>query len=116
MTNVIDLRETREPSAGNLADLQGYLLQLEGQPFLFVRVTYGDELSLHFGTPQEFHSPKIRRRLRGSYVLTARGSARRLHSMAAGCILYAGLLPHPPTPTARKQLGAQELAQMPLIK
>src|SRR5262249_46440894 len=116
MTQLIDRREIRGPSTGDLADLQAYLLQLEGQPFLFARVTYGDELALHFGTPQEFHSPKIRRRVRGSYVLTARGSAWRLHSMPAGCIIYAGLLPHPPTPTARKQLQAQELEQMTLIK
>ena len=116
MTQLIDLREIRGPTTGALADLQAYLLQLEGQPFLFTRVTYGDELSLHFGAPQEFHSPKIRRRVRGSYVLTARASAWRLHSMPAGCIVYADLLPYPAGPSARKTVGARDLEQLTLIR
>jgi hypothetical protein len=116
MTSVIDLRTTRGPVVGDLADLQGYLLQLEGQPFLFAQVTYGDELTLHFGTPQEFHSPKIRRRIRGAYVLTARASAWRLHSMPQGCLVYAGSLPHSPALAGRKTIGTQELEQLTLIE
>lgn len=92
MSYVIDLKAIRGPTAGELAELQGYLLQLEGQPFLFARVTYGDEFTLHFGTLQETVAKKTRR-TRGSYVLTARASSWRLHSMPLGRILYHGTLP-----------------------
>jgi hypothetical protein len=115
MTHLIDLRGIRGPAVGELADLQGYLLQLEGQPFLFARVTYGDELSLHFGTPQEFRSPKIRRRLRGSYVLTTRASAWRLHSLPEGCILYAGSLPTSTAQASPNEIATPELEQRALI-
>jgi hypothetical protein len=80
MVGVVDLRSTFESTNGNLAGLEVYLQQIVGEPFLFLRQSYGDELTLHLGTPCEAASPKLRRRLRGSYVLSLRASSWRFVS------------------------------------
>jgi hypothetical protein len=87
MIKHIDLRATRPVGGGGLADLQAYLSQLEGQPFLFAQMMYANELSLHFGSTQEFQSAKLRHEMRGTYILTTRASTWRLLSMPGGCIV-----------------------------
>jgi hypothetical protein len=115
MTGVIDLRRIRERAAGDIPALRGYLMQIVGQPYLFSRVTYGGEFSLHFGTPQEWPSPKLRRRTRGSYVLTSRASAWRFHSVPGNCLLYSGVTPQHPPLKPHEELTAKELEQRELI-
>jgi hypothetical protein len=80
MVGVVDLRSTYESTSGDLAGLEFYLQQIVGEPFLFLRQTYGEELTLHFGAPREASSPKLRRRIRGSYVLALRASNWRFVS------------------------------------
>ena len=47
-TNLIDLRQAREAAPDNIPGLYAYLAQLVGESFRFARVSYGDELTLHF--------------------------------------------------------------------
>ena len=74
MVLAIDLRDVREPAIGDTDGLASYLQQLLGEPFLFFRPSYADELTVHFGSLRQSHSPKLKKRMRGSYVLTTRGS------------------------------------------
>lgn len=55
-----DIRtRTDDTAPDNLSDLQVYLAQLVGEPFRFARVSYGDELTLHFGDLRPSRSPKV---------------------------------------------------------
>lgn len=69
----VDLRSI-EQNATDAALLQSYLQQLIGQPFLLLRFSYGDELSLHFGQSIPYPSPKMQHRFKGSYILGTRAS------------------------------------------
>ncbi|MEB3338699.1 MAG: hypothetical protein VKJ46_14615 [Leptolyngbyaceae bacterium] len=51
-----------------------YLKQLIDQPLLQLRFSYGDELTLHFGNPQQYSSPKLQHLVKGSYIIGARAS------------------------------------------
>ena len=51
-----------------------YLQQLANQPFLHFRFSYGDELSLHFGSPRSYSSPRLKHLSKGSYIIAARAS------------------------------------------
>jgi hypothetical protein len=55
-------------------ELQSLLRQLMGQPFLFFRVSYGDELTLHLGQARSYPHPRMKGRRKGSYILSARAS------------------------------------------
>jgi hypothetical protein len=74
MIAVIDLKET-QIDRSDVADLQTLLKQLIGQPFHFFRVSYGDEMRLHLGTLQSYSNPRLRGRMKGSYILSARASS-----------------------------------------
>ena len=41
-----------------------------GQPFLFFRVSYGDELTVHLGEASQYSHPRMKRRRKGSYVVS----------------------------------------------
>src|SRR5688572_25629015 len=116
MTSVIDLRGIRQPSVGDLATLRSYVSQLEGQPYLFARVTYGEELNLHFGELQEFRSPKLRRREKGSYVLAVRGSAWCLHSFPEACLFLSGFSPAEAQPAPATNGRSQDLEKLTLFE
>ena len=96
MTGVVDLRQSSQPHSSGLDGLNLYLSQLIGEPFLFLKVSYGNELTLHFGTPREAKSLKLKNRARGSYILSARGSAWRLKSETTSRLVVGGL-PDPRT-------------------
>jgi hypothetical protein len=108
MVATIDLRSTCESSCGDLSGLWSYLQQLVGQPFLFFRESYGDELTLHLGTPREPASPKLRLRIRGSYVLTLRGSIWSILSGTHSDLTFTDPCLKPETAYAR-QLELAEL-------
>jgi hypothetical protein len=74
MIELIDLKETRR-ECSDLSDLNALLKQLVGQPFLFFRISYGDELRLHLGVMQGYSNPKMQNLTRGSYIVGARGSS-----------------------------------------
>ncbi len=73
MTTLIDLDLTPKIESNNLEGLRAYLTQLIGEPFQFVRFSYGDELTLHFGTLKPAKSPKLKGKVYGSYVLGVLG-------------------------------------------
>lgn len=74
MATLIDFRLGRAASPGDHAGLQCHLAQLIGEPFQFARISYGDELTLHFGDLRPGKSPKSRGRLYGEYALGLRAS------------------------------------------
>jgi hypothetical protein len=79
MTAKIDLRDEQTKSTDPVL-LQVHLQQLVGEPFLHFRLSYGEELCLHFGQPREYTSPRLRHLVKGSYILATRASGWVLRS------------------------------------
>jgi len=77
-TTVFTFRQSQ--SSEEISDLQAHLAQLDGEPFCFLRVSYGDELTLHFGRLHSGISPKTKHRQFGDYVLGVRASRWLLKS------------------------------------
>jgi hypothetical protein len=96
----IDLRKTRRQSSDHAA-LRGYLQQLVGQPFLFVRFSYGDEIVLHFGEAKPYPSPKLAHLTKGSYLVAARASSWFLTTQAPPTVIVGS---EEPVSLASKQL------------
>lgn len=92
-TILIDLRQAREAAPDNLPSLQAHLAQLVGEPFRFARVSYGDELTLHFGDLRPARSPKLKARLYGAYILGVRASSWVLKAGTEPLVLSAGIDP-----------------------
>jgi len=90
---VIDVRELGQPGADNIPNLGAFLLQLVGEPFQFARFSYGDELTLHFGTLREATHPKLCAAgvKYGAYILRTRGSAWLIKPGAKPVIVTEGL-------------------------
>src|SRR4051812_41074713 len=88
---LIDLRNAREAAPDNVPELQAYLAQLVGEPFRFARVSYGDELTLHFGDLGPARSPRLTKRPCGAYVLGVRASPWLLKAGTVPLVLSAGI-------------------------
>jgi hypothetical protein len=89
----IDLREPIK-ATDDLPGLQAVILQqLVGEPFLFARLSYADELVIHFGVPREYAIPKFGNRVEGTCVLSVRGSAWLLKSGKEPRVVWDGKLP-----------------------
>lgn len=108
-TNLIDLRQVREPSHDDLPGLFAYLSQLVGEPFRFARVSYGDELTLHFGDLRPARSPKLKHQLYGSHILGLRGSPWILKSGSEPVVIASGAVFNFPPSAFGKPLGKEEL-------
>ncbi|MEX0718578.1 MAG: hypothetical protein WD066_18440 [Planctomycetaceae bacterium] len=78
--NVIDLKASHASARDDLSGLQAYLAQLIGQPFRFMRVSYGDELTLHLGDLRPGRSPKRSHALYGACIIGLRASSWILKS------------------------------------
>ena len=109
MTNLIDLRETRAAVPGDLSGLQNYLAQLVGEPFRFARVSYGDELTLHFGDLRPAESPKLKGKLYGAYAFGSRGSPWIVKSGSQPLVLAADLDGDAGEPVRKEDLEANPL-------
>ena len=109
MTNLIDLHKTRAAIPGDLSGLQSDLAQLVGEPFRFARVSYGDELTLHFGDLRPAKSPKLKGKLYGAYVFGSRGSPWIVKSGSQSLVLTADLDGHPGEPVRKEDLEANPL-------
>jgi len=70
-----------------------YLVQLAGEPFQFVRVSYADELTMHFGAIRESRSAKLKDRRYGTYVLSFRGAPWMIRSGPHPLIYGSWFLP-----------------------
>jgi hypothetical protein len=86
MLGTVDLRSVQEECVDR-EGLQARLQQLVGQPFLQFRFSYGDELSLHFGDPLAYASPKLKGLVKGSYIVGTRASSWRLRSTSPPVIV-----------------------------
>ena len=107
--NLIDLRQAREPSHDGLSGLHGYLAQLVGEPFRFARVSYGDELTIHFGDLRPARSPSLKNKPFGAYVLGMRGSSWVLKAGLEPVVITSGTVSDPPLPRAGRPLSKEEL-------
>jgi hypothetical protein len=110
----IDLRKTRRRSSDHVA-LRGYLQQLVGQPFLFVRFSYGDEIVLHFGQARPYPSPKLRHLTKGSYLIAARASSWFLTTQARPTVVVGSAEPVSLESKQLKLLTPEQLEKSKLL-
>jgi hypothetical protein len=82
---------------------------LVGMPYLFARPSYGNELTLHFGSERAHVNPKLKGRIRGTHILSVRGSAWLLQSGARPAIIGCGVLPLDPPPGGVKPFNVTAL-------
>jgi hypothetical protein len=57
-----------------LSKMQIVLAELIGKPLQFARISYGDELTLHFGDLMPARSPKLKGYEYGTHIVRVRGS------------------------------------------
>ena len=108
--NLIDLSQAPNPVGGDLVGLTVYLSPLVGEPFRFARVSYGDELTLHFGDIRPARSPKLAHRLLyGAYVLGLRASPWILKSGGDRLVITTGIVPEPTRAAVGSPLSKEEL-------
>lgn len=81
MVVATDFRGTAPRTSGDVRGMRPYLAQLLGEPFLFARESYGDELTLHFGPEVELPPFRGARRTEGAHVLALRASVWALKSV-----------------------------------
>jgi hypothetical protein len=60
-------------------------------PYLFSRLTYADELTIHFGEERKHNHPKLADKVRGTHVLSLRGSAWLLRSGVKSIVIGSGV-------------------------
>lgn len=84
-TSLIDFRQAR--TAPDVPGLQSQLSPLIGEPFCFARMSYGDELTLHFGDLRPARSPKLAGKMYGAFILGVRGSTWILKSGSEPLVL-----------------------------
>jgi hypothetical protein len=112
---LIDLRQIQSDTSADLAGLHSHLTPLVGEPFRFCRVSYGDELTLHFGDLRPARSPKLKDHMYGAYVLGVRGSTWILKSGSEPLVLTAGAIDLEPAifgaPLDKKDLEAKPLIE-----
>src|SRR4051794_33474143 len=115
MVGMIDLRDVQEKSA-DAVQLQAYLQQLVGQPFLQFHFSYGDELSLHFGPPVPSSSPRLKGLVRGSYILGTRASDWFLRTESPPVIVLGSKADPSRVSGNLKPLSKQELENGDLVR
>lgn len=111
----VDLHGVEE-KATDLRVLQAYLQQLIGQPFLHFRFSYGDELSLHFGQPRPYESPRMKHLFKGSYILGTRASRWYLRSESHAAVVIGSDEFLPPQASTLRVLTKQELESGELVQ
>jgi hypothetical protein len=92
-TGLIELRDGTGECRDDLPGLRVKLVELLGAPFQFARVSYGDELTLHFGDVRPARSRKLKNLSYGTYVLGVRGSSWVLKSGLEPVVLGCGVVP-----------------------
>jgi len=115
MISFVDLRATRERSSDYL-ELRAYLQQLVGQPFRFLRFSYGDELTLHVGQPTQYRSSRLAHLSRGSYVIGARASYWFLRTHVPPAIIVGDSRPLSYASKHRKPLTPEQVEKSELLR
>jgi len=82
----VDITEVVE-SSFNVPLLNLLIKQLIGEPFLFFRISYGGELTLHMGEAKRYAHPKMKHLTKGSYILGARASSWVVRSAPTSTLL-----------------------------
>lgn len=114
MHQQVDLDTVVEASV-DAGYLQLLVQQLVGQPFFQIRFSYGDELTIHFGVPRAYTSPKLRHLERGSYILAARSSMWHISSPATARHLF--LAPESPNSLSGSTgIAKEEIEKNPPIQ
>lgn len=108
MIEMVDLKDIRSDSADR-SDLQMLLKQLVGQPFLFFKVSYGEELKLNLGETRHYNRPAMKGRLRGSYSIGARASGWYIHSASRAVVLNSDGLPLENARDTPKKVNIREI-------
>lgn len=80
-----------------------------GEPFRFARVSYGDELTLHFGDLRFARSPKLKHKQYGAYILGVRGASWILKSGRKPLVITSGAVSNPAPPEFGLPLSKEEL-------
>lgn len=111
---IIDLRQPQDALRDTTEGLAACLAPLIGEPFRFARVSYGDELTLHFGDLRPARSPRLKDKAYGAYVLGVRASLWLLKSGAEPVVVASGIAPA--LPPQGKPLRKEELEQASLIE
>ncbi|HEX4610878.1 MAG TPA: hypothetical protein VH092_21995 [Urbifossiella sp.] len=101
--------------AGDLPGLHAALTPLVGEPFRFARVSYGDELTLHFGDLRPARSPKLKNLLYGAYVLGLRGSRWVVKAGTAPLVRSSTPDPGPAPGEGMTLLTKTEIEANPLV-
>jgi hypothetical protein len=72
---MIDVNDVRPRSKDmDIDELNSLLIRLVGNPFLFFRESYGEELTIHLGKSVPYQSPKMKHLRMGTYRLCTRAS------------------------------------------
>jgi hypothetical protein len=113
---ILEVRQERRQSADDVPGLQMYLAPLVGEPFRLARISYGDELTLHFGDLRPARSPKLRGHFSGVYILGVRGSAWIIKSGSEPLVVTAGLFLDSIAADLGKPLSKQEFEKSPVVQ
>ena len=110
MAATVDFRGTAPRTRDDIRGLRPYLFQLVGEPFLFARESYGEELTLHFGREVEQRGIRGRRLTEGTHILTLRASA-----WAAKSVPWAAYVTDDVVATGGVPVTLNEVEQRPLV-
>src|SRR2546423_1423001 len=91
----IAFRQKPTAPGDDMGALRGSLAHLVGEPFRFLRVSYGDELTLHFGDVRSGRTRRTKDLHFGAYILGVRASGWLLKSDSFVVAPLAVLLPEP---------------------
>jgi hypothetical protein len=114
-SSLIEFQKGTGSSRDDLPGLRGYVTQLVGEPFQFARVSYGDELTLHFGMLRPARSRKLANLLYGTYILRLRGSPWVLKS-AKGPLVISPAVFDVSMPEGARLLSKEELEKGEFIE
>ena len=114
-STLIEFQKGTGPSRDDLPGLRGYVAQLVGEPFQFARVSYGDELTLHFGMLSPARSRKLANLLYGTYILRLRGSSWVLKS-GRGPMVISPAVSDVSIPEGARLLSKEELEKGEFIE
>ena len=115
MITSFDLSAIQPGVEGDLPGLEMYLQQLVGEPFLFFRESYGQELTVHFGALTQRKSSKLKDPMRGAYVLTVRGSMWMIVAAEEKALILSDL-PKYFSESGLKSLVAADIEKSPPVR
>jgi hypothetical protein len=101
----------------DLDELRPLLRRLVGKPFLFFRASYGDELTLHLGEAVPYPNPKMKGKIKGSFIVASRASSWILEpGMPPGRLFTADDIRVAGPSSLAKELELKEIETRPTIR